>query len=440
MSHPGKMITLRVDANQTYQTLDGFGVNINSKYFDSRLLPAMNMLVDDLGATLYRVDIWGKSNWIDPGGTLGRAAALAPQHLESIYTGEIFRRGWGMMRWLNTRGIRPYLTASGIVPTWMLGADGKTLTDYGAFADMMVSMLDWAKNKEKLDFNLFGPLNETDIGDPEGPTVDPTGFAMVCEILDARLHERGLDDMRLVVAEQAHFNSAYLAALTSKPALRDRIAVFALHDYRDIPPEEYAEVLDVVKNSPYAGQPLWMTEFGDLEQSGEREWYVAWIMFSRLLDQLSAGFNAALVWDAYDNYHDHDEFWTIYGLLRTGLRAFTPKKRYHAVKHVFRFVRPGFHRVSLTGDATVVRALAFASPDRSQVVVTGMNTGLVPARLNILLDGLALPEARVDCYCTSETENCARLEQAPLKGGNWPFTGIDACIPPASIFTVTNVK
>jgi hypothetical protein len=179
-----------------------------------------------------------------------------------------------------------------------------------------------------------------------------------------------------------------------------------------------------------------MTEFGDLEQSGEREWYVAWVMAARLMQQLQAGFRAGLVWDAFDNYHDHDEYWTIYGLLRTGLRAFTPKKRYYAVKHIFRFVRPGFERVAAESDSADVAVLAFADPEQARVVVVGMNSGLLPARLNVSLEHLPGVEGWAEYYRTSETENCARVELAPLHGGNWPMTGIDVCVPPASIFTL----
>jgi len=53
------------NASEKYQQIDGFGVNINSKYCDKgRLVPVMDMLIEDLGATLFRVDIYGKSNWI----------------------------------------------------------------------------------------------------------------------------------------------------------------------------------------------------------------------------------------------------------------------------------------------------------------------------------------------------------------------------------------
>jgi O-glycosyl hydrolase len=438
MSHPGKHVTVSVDGTQQFQKIDGFGVNINSRYFDSRLMPAMDRLVNDLGATLYRVDIWGKSNWIDPSGEMGRAA-LDPIHQAKILDGEIFRRGWGMLRWLNQHGIRPYLTASGIVPPWMLASDGKTLADYDGFTDMLAEMLDWARNKEQLDFNLFGPMNETDIGAPEGPTVSAADYVTVCELLMDKLDARGLGDIQLVVAEQANLNPAYLQELTCSEKLRGRIGVFGLHVYVEISPERYQQVTALVENSPYAGTPLWMTEYGDLEQSGEREWYVAWMMTSRLIDFLEAGFNGGMVWDAYDNYHDHDEHWTIYGLLRTGLRVHTPKKRYYASRQVFRFVRPGMVRIAADCSTPGMRVLAFASPDGKDLTLVAANDNPTSARVNIAVKGLneALNASSLGYYRTSETENCIRLADIPFKGANWPFTGIDTEVPPASIVTLT---
>src|SRR5512133_933079 len=110
MTNAGTKVDVRLDLGKTYQPVDGLGVNINSKYWiGDRLLPAMDLLVNDLGARLFRVDIWGKSNWIDPTGELGRAS-LDPAHLAEVYQGEIFKRGWAMMRYLNEQGIEPYLT------------------------------------------------------------------------------------------------------------------------------------------------------------------------------------------------------------------------------------------------------------------------------------------------------------------------------------------
>jgi O-glycosyl hydrolase len=436
MSSAGKIIQVQVNATQAFQTLDGFGVNINSKMWQPRLLPAMDLLLNDLGATLYRLDIFGKSNWLDPASRSG-PSSLEPARLGEIYQGEIAGRGWGMLRYLNAHGIEPYLTASGDVPAWMLAPDGKTLADYESFSEMMVSLVDWAVHREGLKIGCFGPLNETDIGSPEGPRVLPQEYPKVLEILDRKLTERGLD-VPLVVPEQGHFNASYIRQIAARPALAGRIGVFATHCYTDISQHQFAEVRAAASTFPNAH--LWMGEYGDLDQSGEKEWYVAWVMTLRLLDLLENGYHGALVWDAFDNYHDHDEHWTIYGLLRTGLRAYTPKKRYHAAKQVFRFVKPGFQRLMAEANSPDVRILAFASPDRTQVVAVGVNLASQPRYLNIWLEGFpeTVSNGRVVYYRTSETENCHRIGEIPVRGGNWPFTGIDGMIPGDSIFTFHN--
>lgn len=435
MSAARKMVQIQVNANQAFQRLDGFGVNINSKMWQPRLLPAMDLLLDDLGATLYRVDIFGKSNWPDPTGAIG-PESLNPERLEEIYRGEIAERGWAMLRYLNGRGIEPYLTASGDVPAWMLASDRKTLADYEHFSEMMVSLVDWAVHHEGLKIGCFGPLNETDIGSPEGPHLSPEEYPKVLEILDRSLTDHGLT-VPLVVPEQGHFNPYYIRQITACQELANRIGVFATHSYTDIASHQFAEVRAAASLFPNAH--LWMGEYGDLDQSGEKEWYVAWGMTLRLLDLLENGYHGALVWDAYDNYHDHDDHWTIYGLLRTGLRAYTPKKRYHATKQVFRFVKPGFQRLGAEVDSTEVRALAFGSPDRMQLAIIGVNQASQPLNLNIWLEGFpkAISQGQVAYYRTSEAENCHRIGTIPVRGGNWPFTGIDVVIPGDSIFTLS---
>jgi hypothetical protein len=434
MSAAGKLVQINVDASQVFQIIDGFGVNINSKQWQPRLLPAMELLIHDLGASLYRLDIFGKSNWPDPDGSVG-VAALDPIHLQKIYMGEIARRGWEMIRYLNSQGIEPYLTASGDVPTWMLAPDGKTLVDYEHFSEMMVSMVDWAIHREGLSIRNFGPLNETDIGSPEGPSLSAEAYPQVLEILDRKLAEKGIP-ISLVVPEQSQFNGSIIRQITANPSLAARIGVFATHCYSDLGPAQFAEVKAAAASFTHAH--LWMGEYGDLDQSGEKEWYVAWVMALRLLDLLENGYQGALVWDAYDNYHDHDEHWTIYGLLRTGLRAYTPKKRYHATKQVFRFVRPGFQRLQVEVSTPDVRALAFTNPDHTQVVVTGANLSSQPRHLNIGLNNFPETVARgkMAYYRTSESENCHRIGEIPMRGGNWPFTGIDVILPGDSIFTL----
>jgi hypothetical protein len=255
--------------------------------------------------------------------------------------------------------------------------------------------------------------------------------------LEEKLTRRELGDIRLVVPETG-FGTSYLKEILRSRKLIKRIDVFGLHDYSDIPRDQYQEVLDLLKDTSYTNCRLWMTEFGDLEQSGEKEWYVGWWMTSRLFDQLENGFNGALVWDAYDNYHDHDEAWTIYGLLRTGLRLYTPKKRYYASKQVFRYVLPGFERLEVSSVPSDLRVLAFANTKRTQFTLVGMNNSYRSYHLNVTLGGFQdnVIGGKAAYIRTSETENCYRIGEIPVRGANYPFTGIDAQVPPDSIFTL----
>jgi len=183
MGRPVRLERCRVRPRTALQEMDGFGVNINSKYWaDGALAPVVDLLVDDLGARLFRVDVFGTSDWVDPEGT-GGPALLADGSLEAAYSSRTARDGWGMIRHLNARGIRPYLTASGCVPRWMLGPDGKTLTDFQGFGRLMASYLEGAVRRERLQIGFFGCLNETDLGSPEGPTLDPRGYAAALEAL-----------------------------------------------------------------------------------------------------------------------------------------------------------------------------------------------------------------------------------------------------------------
>lgn len=438
--NPSEILSFRIDLAKTYQKIDGFGVNINSKYWNNGALkPILDLLIDDLGAVLFRVDVFGKSNWVDPNNMLG-PASLTEESYRKIYTSEVFKNGWSMMKYLNERGIMPYITASGVVPSWMT-SDGATLSEYGYFAEMMYSFVSWAKNREGVEFSLFGPLNETDIGPPEGPKVKPEEFVKVVAALDERFKGE-LENIRFVLPEQASFNAEYVKHLINNPTIAGRIGVISMHMYSNIPVDVLRKFVDTLRKSLGGDRSVWMGEYGDLDQSGEMEWYVSWISTYRLFNILEAGFNGAIFWDAFDNYHDHDEAWTIYGLLRVGRKIFTPKKRYYAAKQVYRFVRPGFVRVDTSVESEKVRVLAFADNRRGGLSIIGMNLSREPIYLNGFLEGgcSRIETERLSYYRTTEEENCVKVGELNLKTENYPYNGIFFQAPPKSIFTITTVK
>lgn len=437
MEHSSQHAEVHLNLLEPFQTIDGFGVNINAKYWHQPWNRALlDTLIDDLGATLFRVDVFGKTDWPDPGGEIG-PASLDLAHLAAIYQGEIAQRGWGMIRRLNERGIEPYLTVSGDVPRWMLAEDGTSLTDSEQFCNLLVSLVDWAKNHEGLQFSLFGPLNETDLGSPEGPTIAPTDYARIAARLAYMLKARDLHDIHFVLTEQASMNTNYLREIAHDEELAQSVGVVGMHCYGEYTQAQYDEIRTFVQSSALFKARLWMTEFGDLDQTGEREWHVAWWTFSRLLDLLEGGFQAALVWDAFDNYHDHDESWSIYGIMRTTLKHYVPKKRYYAIQHVFRHVRPGWVRIEAICNVPGLRVLAFASPDRTKIVVVGMNTGADVIQMHVYSNAPIMSRASILRYTrTSESENGVLVSQVKVGSPTVSDTSIHIRVPPASIFTL----
>jgi O-glycosyl hydrolase len=436
-----RILRAKVDCRRRHQSLDGFGVNINSKCWnDGALEPVMGTLVDDLGATLFRQDVCGRSDWPDPRNEMSAAKALSDGHLERTYAGVDFRNGMGMGKHLNRRGIEPYMTLSGVVPKWMCAPDGSTLKDFRAFAEMAASFAEWARKEAGIRYTLFGPMNETDIGPPEGPKAGPKEYVRACETLIEALDRRGLKDLKLVVAEQAHFNLDYVRAFLSRPRLCPRIGVFAMHKYGD---GRMEAAVSLVRKGPARDARVWMTEFGDLEQGGDREWLTAWVIFRRLMDTISDGYNAALNWDAFDNYHDHDESWSIYGLIRYGLRTWTPKKRFYAMKQAYRFIRPGAILVETEQPDRDVRLQAFMSPDGDHLTVTGMNDSEQGAVIEVTAAGLdegRFPRRALVCATTVDLD-CATLAETQAVPTNWPKgVRMEFTVPPASIFTASTVR
>jgi O-glycosyl hydrolase len=435
MTEPTSKIELEVDTNATLQTIDGFGVNINSKYWgDGQLLPVLKMLVDDLGATLFRLDAYGKANWIDPDGTLG-PDALGEARLARVYEDEAFRSGAALGRWLNERGLEPYVTVTGVVPPWMCEKDGITLKRYDLYAQMVASYASWMR-RQGVRFSLFGPFNETDIGPPEGPKVAPPELARALVAIVEALDRHGLSDVRLVAAEQAYYNLEYTNAILDTPSVKDRIGAYGFHCYADYSPAGAVERIQSAGSNARA----WMTEYGDLDQSGEREWHIAWIIFGRLLGILEGGMTGALNWDAFDNFHDHDGFWTIYGLVRAALKTFTPKKRFYTTRQMYRFVRPGYRRVGLVSDDASARALSFLSPDGETLSVVGRYAGVEPAWVGLRCRALSR-DKRNDTWTIVQTTADENAVMQPMRVMN-QWGGFDlvaeGVLRPRSVFTITN--
>ena len=340
-----------------------------------------------------------------------------------------FEAAWAAGRYLNSLGIRPYLTLSGIPPAWMLNEnvnqpqeetctkDTRSHLDpqmYGEFAETVVSLAMYARNKAHVDFEYFGPVNETDCYPAEGPRIDPEEMPKLLATVASRLQKEGLGDVKLVVAEQAHMSNGYIEQILKHPELMPQIGAFSLHSYSDT--ADARPHVEAVRQSPYPDVPVWLTEYGDLndlDRSAENEWKGFSVRATRrALRALNQGVTAALYWDAFDNYHEHYPRMTYYGLIRNSDHVYTPKKRYYAAKQLYHFVHPGAQRIGIQGPQGELLS-GFTNGDDGSVVVVGVQEG-GPERVGIVLPAF---NGTVQVYQTTRRMDCAKTATVPVGNG-----------------------
>ena len=293
--------------------MDGFGVNFNGTYFRDSQKPMIDMLIDDLGATIFRLDPYGLTNW-EAANDDADQKHMNWEYYNDRYSIPAFEASWAAGRYLNSRGLKPFMALSGTAPDWML--DTKPLTPepaktrvkdlgkpyhlnpamYEEFAEEVVSMAVYARTKARINFEYFGPLNETDCYPNEGPRIDPSETPAVLNAISHRLRQEGLGDLRLVVAEQCNLENNYVGPILDSHDLMSQVSVFAFHSYGNLSLTPHIERLN---RTDYARSVrVWLTEYGDLndlDRTAANEWMNFSVTASRrALRAINEGASAAL--------------------------------------------------------------------------------------------------------------------------------------------------
>jgi O-glycosyl hydrolase len=449
---PGR---IAVDASQRFQTIDGFGVNFNGTYFRDAQKPMMDLLIDDLGATIFRLDPYGLSNW-EAANDNDDPSVMNWEYYNDRYSIPSFEAAWAAARYLNSRGLRPFLTLSGIAPDWML--DDKAPPPqhrvckssnagmrhpemnkpghlnpalYGEFAEEVVSLAVYARTKARIDFNYFGPVNETDCYPAEGPRVDPEEMPKLLDAIAQGLKKEGLGDVRLVVAEQAIITNNYAGPILEDSELMKQVGIFSFHTYGA---DSVGPQVERIRQSRYPQTPVWLTEYGDLDdldRSAENEWkHFSLAASERALTALNQGASAALFWDAYDNYHEHYPRLTFYGLMRNADHIYAPKKRYYAAKQLYHFVRPGSQRIAATTDTPGLLVSAFWNGATDSFTLVGVKRG-GPSRIQVAISHSDPAPSEWELYETTRNLDCVKVDTPRIRNG---VAEID--LPDEAIFTL----
>jgi hypothetical protein len=166
--------TVAVNGAQTYQTIDGFGVNACALSWNGdELKPALDLCVEQLGATIFRV-ILDEMDWEETNDNAD-PAVFNWTYYDTIYFGAKFQKLWSTMRYLNDKGIESELMLNfmGRGPTWMGAGSTVDVDKEDEFVETIASAVFYGRNSAGVRFTLLAPMNEPDWDGIEGPIVGP---------------------------------------------------------------------------------------------------------------------------------------------------------------------------------------------------------------------------------------------------------------------------
>src|SRR5262249_25439186 len=113
---------LTINGNTVLQTMDGFGVNINSlSWKGGELKPALDLLADQMGARVWRV-VFDMEDW-EAANDNTDPSTPDWTYYNAVYAGAKFQNLWNTLHYLNDKGITSGIVLSfmGRVPAWMGG-------------------------------------------------------------------------------------------------------------------------------------------------------------------------------------------------------------------------------------------------------------------------------------------------------------------------------
>ena len=457
-----KEMSFSVDGGTNYQIMDGFGVNINAawwyngEYGDSKIVqPAIDLLIDSLGATIFRVVI-EETDWEavnddnDPGN-------FNWTWYNSVFSNARFRSVWNTLNYLNRRGIEDGLIISfmGGPPaagpldepdpgkSWM-GDINYTVSPgmEDEFVESVAALLYYARHTAGIRFSNVSPMNETDIsgvksdkhpnGLVEGVNMpDPVQFVRVIKKLALKLDAIGMSDIRFVTPDAAgdRLFSAILDEMVKDSYLMGKLSHWGVHQYGD-DADNYRSIVDRPANT---NKSFWVTETAGIRN---------------LMGQLDDNTSAQIFWDGFDCVYQHGirngygsmppndwVFWEgeqgkpLIEYSATD-QKWTPRKQFYEFAQVFRFVRPGAVRIGTNGSDSILTIHAWLNPD-GKLVISGHNSGKDTLELTGALDNLPVFK-NLSMYLTTHDASLQLSQDLVISDNK-----IIAVIPANCIFTIS---
>jgi len=459
-------VSLKIDGAMKFQTMDGFGVNINpawwynGRYEDAKVVqPAIDLLIDSLGANIFRavieeIDWEAVNDDSDPN-------HFNLDYYNSVFSNDRFQGVWNTLRYLNQKGISKNLMISlmGAPPaaapmtapdpgkSWMGGIDNTIAPGMeDEMAESIAALLNYMRNTAKIQFTLVSPMNETDIqsrtkrtdhpdGIVEGPNIpDAVQYVRIVRKLAEKLDAIGMDDIRFVAPDGGYGDvlfGNYLEEVVKDPYLLKKMAHWGVHEYgKDS--DHYRKLISRPDNPI---KSYWVTETAGI---------------SNLLGQLDDDARAFIFWDGFDCVYQHGRrngygdvppndwvFWEkddgkpLIGF-NADTKNWTPRKQFYEQAQLMKFIRPGAVRISIAGQDSTLSAYAYQNTDGSLTIV-GRNNLKQPVKIKGTISGIPVTK-NMKLYFTN-SDNFLKANEVKLSK-----KGFSASVPGESVFTITDIK
>ncbi len=443
-------VTVTIDGAQTYQTIDGFGVNANAtSWTNNQVQPVIDALIDQAGMTLFLAIYPGNSNW-EATNDNSNPYVINWDYYGTVYSNPAFQQLWGMMAYLNQRGITDGVMPKfgGPGPLW-LGGQSLTPGLEAECAEMIASLLIYARNTQHLQFAISPPLNEPDITINTGIYMSSSQYVTVLHDLGQLLDTNGVTNLFLSGPELASTSTDWMGAMMGDAYVMSKLAHFGLHSYVGNTPDA-SGVASFIQQSAYPNTHFWMTEFNVwcpsclAGTSGNGSWTNAQGVASALLNLLAEGASAGLAFEAYDSQYysynastgqDGPPNWSLWGLFavdnqNAAVKTYTPRKQFFTLSQITKFVRPGAKRINVSGAASPLTLLAFYQPATGQVTLTGVSTASSPTGLSGTLAALPVIPS-LELYYTDATTNLSDSGAVAVSNGSFSAT-----VPANCVFTL----
>jgi O-glycosyl hydrolase len=457
-------IKLQINGAIKHQTMDGFGVNINpawwinGEYMNTKAIqPAIDLLVDSLGATIFRAVIeeidWEAVNDDNDPNNFNWT------YYDSVFTNARFEGVWNTLRYLNHKGITNGLIISlmGSPPaspplakpdpkqSWMGGTNhtiNPAMED--ELVESMAALLYYMRHTARVQFTLVSPMNETDViagsksvhhpdGIVEGPNIpDATQWVSVARKLAKKLDAIGMGDIRFVAPDAAsdHLFGQVLDEMVKDSCLMHKLAFWGVHQYGN----DAGNYLNIVNRPSNPNKSYWVTETAGIRN---------------MLGQLDDNASAYIFWDGFDCVYQHGRrngygsvppndwvFWLagdegkplIEYIAPTA--SWMPRKQFYEHAQLMKFVKPGSVRLGITGQDSSVVAYAYRNPD-GNMVISGRNNSKRTIAVNGILTNLPVLKNMKLIY-TDSTHNLIEGSEIIVSGASFK-----ASLPAETVFTIT---